>query len=86
MKKLLLIIAAVFTLAACTENSRVKNFGGSGKITLDKGLKLEMITWKDNELWVLTSDRPDSVMPKSYKFTEKSSWGVIEGIYLIDEQ
>lgn len=86
MKKLLLIISAVFTLASCTENARVKNFGGSGKITLDKGLKLEMITWKDNQLWVLTSDRPDSVAPKSYKFAEKSSFGVMEGVYLIDEQ
>lgn len=86
MKKLLLIITTVLLFASCTENVRVKTFGGSGKITLDPGRKLEMITWKDHELWVLTSDRPDSVAPKSYKFAEKSSFGIVEGIYLIDEQ
>lgn len=86
MKKLLLIAMTALLLTSCTENIRVKQFGGSGKITLDKGLKLEMITWKDNQLWVLTSDRPDSVAPKSYKFAEKSSFGVMEGVYLIDEQ
>jgi len=45
-----------------------------------------MVTWKGNALWILTSNRPDSVKPQTYQFSEKSSWGVIEGNYTIIEK
>lgn len=86
MKNVLIIIFALILMSSCTENARVKKFGGNGTIELKQGQKLEMVTWKESQLWILTSDRPDSVLPKSYTFYEKSSWGVIEGSYKIIEQ
>lgn len=86
MRKIVLAVAVALSLASCTENARVKRFGGSGKLELEPGQKLEMVTWKSDELWVLTSDRPDSVKPQTYQFSESSSWGVLEGSYTIIEK
>jgi hypothetical protein len=86
MKKIVLAVAVALSLASCTENVRVKMWGGNGKIHLEPGKKLEMVTWKEAELWILTSNRPDSVKPQTYQFSEKSSFGVIEGTYVIVEQ
>ena len=86
MKQTIIAVAVALSLASCTENVRVKRFGGNGDIELSPGQKLEMVTWKSNELWVLTSIRPDSVKPQTYQFSEKSSWGIVEGSYKIVEK
>ena len=86
MKQTIIAVAVALSLASCTENARVKNFGGNGDIELAPGQKLEMVTWKSDELWVLTSIRPDSVKPQTYQFSEKSSFGVLEGNYTIKEK
>jgi len=86
MKQTLIVVAVALSLASCTENARVKRFGGNGDIELEPGQKLEMVTWKSDELWILTSNRPDSVKPQTYQFSEKSSWGVIKGNYTIIEK
>lgn len=86
MKQTLIAVAVALSLASCTENARVKRFGGNGDIELAPGQKLEMVNWKSDELWVLTSDRPDSVKPQTYQFSEKSSWGIVEGSYKIVEK
>lgn len=86
MKQTLIAVAVALSLTSCTENVRVKRFGGSGDIELNPGQKLDMVTWKGNALWILTSNRPDSVKPQTYQFSEKSSWGVIEGNYTIIEK
>ena len=86
MKQTLIAVAVALSLASCTENARVKRFGGNGDIELEPGQKLDMVTWKGNALWILTSNRPDSVKPQTYQFSEKSSWGVIEGNYTIIEK
>ena len=86
MKQTLIAVAVALSLASCTENARVKRFGGNGDIELEPGQKLDMVTWKSDELWILTSNRSDSVEPQTYKFSEKSSWGVVEGNYTIIEK
>jgi len=86
MKQTLIAVTVALSLASCTENARVKRFGGNGDIELEPGQKLDMVTWKGNALWILTSNRPDSVKPQTYQFSEKSSWGVIEGNYTIIEK
>ena len=84
MKKLL-IIAGLTILFSCTENARVKAFGGNGTINLPKGRKLINITWKEAQVWYLTRPmRPDEIA-ESYQFQEESSWGMIEGTYNIIE-
>jgi len=87
MKKLfgILLVATMLLSISCTENSRVKNFGGTGDITLQPDTKLVLVTWKDDNLWILTEAMPVDYNPKSYKLFEKSSWGMIEGTYNIYE-
>ena len=80
-----MLVGTIFVLGSCTENSRVKNFGGEGIINLPKGRKLVNVTWKDTQLWYITRQmRPDDVV-ETYIFQEESSWGVIEGSYNIVE-
>jgi hypothetical protein len=72
-------------LVSCTENSRVKNFGGTGNINLPQGQKLVNVTWKENQIWYLTRKMKKDETPETYQFQEESSWGVVEGTYNIRE-
>jgi len=85
MKKLLLAIGVIVMLGSCTENSRVKNFGGEGTINLPKGRKLVNVTWKETEVWYLTRPMNSTDVVETYQFQEQSSWGVMEGTYNIVE-
>ncbi len=83
MKKVLFLLPLI--LFSCTENARVKNFGGEGTINLPKGRKLVNVTWKENQIWYLTRAMNSNDVAETYKFQEESSWGVIEGTYNIVE-
>ena len=83
---LLIGFVGIGSLTSCTENSRAKNFGGTARVNLPVGKQLDMVTWKDADLWILTSNRASDVTPKVYTFNEESSWGVFEGSYIITEK
>lgn len=85
MKKLFLGLILGVSLLSCTENERVKNFGGEGEIKLPKGEKLVNVTWKDTQLWYITRPMDSTDVAQTYKFQEESSWGVLEGSYTIIE-
>lgn len=85
MRKLLLGFVVGVGLISCTENSRVKNFGGTGDINLPKGQKLVNVTWKENQIWYLTRKMRINETPETYQFQEESGWGVVEGTYYIHE-
>ena len=87
MKKIILITSAVVSLmiTGCTENSRVKNFGGTGEIILPKGEKLVNVTWKNSELWYITRPMNSTDSAITYAFQEHSGYGMIEGTYIIIE-
>jgi hypothetical protein len=86
MKKLFICLGLLaLTLTACTENSRVKSWGGEGTINLPKGRKLVNITWKETQIWYLTRPMNSSDVAETYKFHEESSYGVMEGTYNIVE-
>jgi hypothetical protein len=86
MKKIFLSGIAILALtASCTENSRVKRFGGVGEIDLPQGKKLVNITWKQDEIWYLTRNMRNDEVAETYQFQEESSWGVVEGTYIIHE-
>jgi hypothetical protein len=86
MKRPIYILSAILTLGltSCTDNQMARKFGGTETISLPPGIRLENITWKDDQLWLLTS--PDTTQPTTYTLQEKSSWGVIEGQVVIQEQ
>jgi hypothetical protein len=85
MKKVLAIALLAISLASCTENSRVKNFGGEGTLNLPKGQKLITVTWKDTQLWYLTRSMNSTDVAETYTFHEESSFGVLQGTYNIVE-
>jgi hypothetical protein len=87
MKSLIFILAVFFTLTmtGCTENSRVKSWGGEGTINLPKGRKLINVTWKETQVWYLTRPMNSTDVAETYQFHEESSWGMVEGTYNIVE-
>jgi hypothetical protein len=85
MKKLFLAIVMGVMVTSCTENARVKQWGGEGTINLPKGRKLVNVTWKETEIWYLTRPMDSNDVAESYQFQEESSWGVMEGTYNIIE-
>lgn len=86
MKKTVLVIAvAMMALVSCTENSRVKNWGGEGIINLPQGRKLVNVTWKESHIWYLTRPMDSTDVPQTYQFHEESSWGMVEGTFNIVE-
>jgi len=85
MKKLFLAIVMGVVVTSCTENNRVKNWGGEGNINLPKGRKLVNVTWKETEIWYLTRPMDSNDVAETYQFQEESSWGVMEGTYNIIE-
>jgi len=72
--------------AGCTAQQRAKKFGGSATINIPQSEKLVIVTWKDDDLWLLTRTRRNNEKPETYKFQESSSWGVLEGTITIKER
>ena len=87
MKKLILLFCAALALSSCTENMKVKSFGGTSTIEIPADRQFVLATWKDDELWITTKKRTAVDTVKSeYSFSEKSSFGVLEGTYIIIEK
>jgi hypothetical protein len=86
MKRIVLIMSVMMLmLASCTENERVKNWGGDGTINLPKGRKLVNVTWKETQIWYLTRQMDSTDVAETYEFHEESGYGVMEGTYTIVE-
>ena len=85
MKKIFTILAVALVLSSCTQNSMVKQFGGTATYNLPKGQKLINCTWKDDNLWYLTRPMATSDSAVTYSFSEKNSMGLAEGTYIINE-
>jgi hypothetical protein len=86
MKKAILSIVAITMLASCTENSRVKNFGGTAELDIAPTQKFVNVTWKEEQLWVITKDRTNAdTTYNTYRLQEHSSYGMLEGTYVITE-
>ena len=83
MKRLLLLVVILLFLSC--ENFWTRNFGGDQTIYLPEGKKLVMVTWKDDDLWILTKNMVRDDKIESYEFYEKSLVGVFEGTLYIKE-
>lgn len=86
MKRLFIILLLASMTISCTENSRARAWGGKVTLELKPGQQLMNAAWKETDLWLLTKERPDSVDPKTYQFSEKSTFGVMEGVITIKEK
>ena len=82
--KAILPLILIFCIS-CTENARVKTFGGTLKFELPRGQKLVNITWKDGGMWYLTKPMSANDIVETYTFQERSNFGVMEGTVIIYE-
>ena len=72
-------------LYGCTENTRARVYGGTQTIELESGKRLVNVTWKEGSaLWILTKE--DTTKPTTYRFEEKSNFGMMEGQVIIKEK
>lgn len=85
MKKLFALLILVLVFVGCTDNERARNWGGTEIIVLDPNRKLVTITWKEDNLWILTEEMPPSYVPQTRVLQEKSSWGTLQGSIVIKE-
>lgn len=86
MKKTLFVLSLIaMWLTSCTQNQRAKEWGGTAEMTLPAGQKLVVATWKEDHLWTLTRPMHTNETAETYNFKETSSWGVIQGEYIIHE-
>ena len=75
----ILVLLTIIVLASCTKNIRTRALGGTDNITLLKGEKLVNMTWKNTNLWILTTSMDSTDTPKAYVFKESSSFRVFQG-------
>ena len=86
MKTIIFTLAAIITLSSCTQNERVKQFGGSAAIEIPADQQFVNATWKGNDLWIVTKTRTSvDTVYSQYQLQESSSWGILEGTYTITE-
>lgn len=77
-------LTLTFGLTGCG-NTLARSFGGTITVDLPVGEKLQEATWKDDELWYLTRPMREDEEPETWKFQEKSNYGVIEGTVIFKE-
>jgi hypothetical protein len=75
MKKFLFLLLVLFVSVSCTDNQRARKWGGKEEVFLNPNEKFINITWKGNDLWVITKDTVTGV----YYAREKSSFGILQG-------
>jgi len=82
----LILAATLLVSVGCTQNGRTRNWGGTSEVVLDPGVKLINVTWKDTNMWMLTRPRTVGEKIETYRFTEKSQFGQLEGTIIIKER
>ena len=79
------ICAIPFLFTSCTQNERAKVFGGTMTVKLPMGQKLTTMTFKEVDLWYATRPMREGEIPETTTFSEKSSWGLVEGTVIFIE-
>lgn len=85
MKKIVFALISIVLMSSCSDNRMARKYGGVEKIELGTNQRLVNITWKGDELWVLTKENSQTP-PSIYQFKEKSSWGILQGTVLVIEK
>lgn len=82
----ILFLLSVFLFTGCPENITTRKFGGKMEVKINGREKFVNITWKDNDLWIVTRPRKVGEEPEKYWFYEKSAGGLNQGEITIIEQ
>ena len=71
------LLLALLTGCGDVKQSFARDFGGTTTVNLEPNLKLEEITWKDDDLWYLTRPMREDEEPETHTFTEKGGLGTV---------
>lgn len=82
IKNILFIALIAIIVSSC--NMVARNFGGIQTITLDPGVRLINGSFKNNDIWLLTTK--DSSVAQTYDYKEYSNLGILQGNVIIKEQ
>jgi len=74
-----LLTLLAFSMAACTQNQRAREFGGEMIIQVPCDNVVFDVTWKGENVWYATQPPRPDWRPERKTFIEASSYGVIEG-------
>ena len=75
---IVLCLVCTLSFTSCTEQERVRNFGGKMEIEVPTGYKVTSATWKESELFYFLEPMEDGYVPKEKKFVESSGYGIWE--------
>jgi hypothetical protein len=78
-------VFTVLLILACTDNQRSRAFGGTMRINVPCDQQVFDVTWKGEDLWYATQPTLSGWSPVQKRFTEYSSYGVIEGEVVLNE-
>lgn len=53
------------------------------KLDLEPGVKLELITWKEDSLWYLTRPMREDEVAETHIYKQSSEFGIFEGSVII---
>jgi len=76
---MLLVVGLMFSISRCTQNSRVKKYGGNSTVELDCGEKFVQVIWEEEHLWITTRPMRKDEVPETFTFAERSKTGFMEG-------
>lgn len=85
ISKTIVLSLFILSLFSCTENQRARNLGGTAKVKIPCNQKVTNITWKEENLWYSTTPMEEGYTPQTHNFREESSFGLMEGNYLLIE-
>ena len=75
MRKIVGLVLCGLVAFGCTDNQRARKWGGKEEIDLHDHEMLLNVTWKGDNMWVLSVDTLTGVG----HFREVSSFGILEG-------
>lgn len=81
----LIPVVGFAAMVSCTDNQRAKVFGGTMTVNVPCDLQVFDVTWKEENLWYATQPATQSWTPLTKRFTEYSSYGVMQGEVVLVE-
>ncbi len=71
----MLFFVLMLTVTSCSKNKSVRKYGGSENIAIRANEKFLNMSWKDNNMWIITVD---TVTHVGYA-REYSQYGILNG-------
>lgn len=83
--KNIITIVLIAMMCSCTEQESARNYGGKASIELKEGERVQNVTWKGDDLWILTKI-DNTKAASTYTLQESSSYGIWNGQVTIIEK